>query len=58
VRALVTALIFLGLAAPAAAAPPTVIRTGGPSAPGDPKLAVVAGGKAGKRFTVVNASAA
>ena len=56
-RALLTALIVLGLAAPAAAAaPPTVIRTGGPSAPGDPKLAVVAGGKAGKRFTVVNAS--
>jgi endoglucanase len=58
VRALLTALILLGLAAPApaAAAPPTVIRTGGPSAPGDPKLAVVAGGKAGARFTVVNAS--
>ena len=56
-RAFLTAVVLLGLAAPAAAAsPPTVVRTGGPSAPGDPKVAVVAGGQAGKRFTVVNAS--
>ena len=55
-RALLALALLLIAAAPAAAAPPTVIRTGGPSAPGDPKLAVVAGGKAGKRFTVVNAS--
>ena len=53
-RALLTAALLLALAAPAVAAPRPVIRTGGPSAPGDPKVAVVAGGKAGKRFTVVN----
>jgi hypothetical protein len=56
-RAVLLAVVLLVATAPAAAAaPPTVIRTGGPSAPGDPKLAVVAGGRAGKRFAVVNAS--
>lgn len=45
-------------AAPAVAAPPSAIRTGGPSAPGDSKVAVVAAGTplAGRRFTVVTAS--
>jgi endoglucanase len=57
-RRLVPAAIALGLAAgpPAAAAGavPGVIRTGGPSAPSDPKVAVVASGHrlAGHRFRV------
>jgi hypothetical protein len=56
VLAAVTASVLL--AASAAAAPPDVIRTGGPSAPRDPKVAIVAttGGVAGERFRVVNAS--
>jgi endoglucanase len=46
------------LAASAAAAPPDVIRAGGPSAPRDPKVAIVATAHAvtGHRFRVVNAS--
>ncbi|HET9025768.1 MAG TPA: glycoside hydrolase family 9 protein [Burkholderiaceae bacterium] len=47
-------------AAPATAAPPSVIRTGGPSAPGDAKVAIVASAQslAGKRFRVLDASGA
>ena len=47
----------LGLAAVAVAAPPNVIRTGGPSGPRDPKIAVVAASQrlAGRPFTVVDA---
>lgn len=47
----------LGLAAAAVAVPPNVIRTGGPSGPGDPKIAVVAAAQrlAGRPFTVVDA---
>lgn len=47
----------LACAGPAAAAP-SVIRTGGPSSPGDPKVAVVAGAAplAGRSFSVVAAS--
>jgi hypothetical protein len=43
-----------------AASPPSVIRTGGPSAPGDTKVAIVAsaGNLAGKRFRVLDASGA
>jgi endoglucanase len=49
---------LLACAAPAAAAPPSVIRTGGPSGPGDPKVAVAAAGAplAGRAFTVASAS--
>src|SRR4051794_26151795 len=45
------------IAGSAAAAPADVIRTGGPSAPRDPKVAVVAtsANLAGHRFKVVNA---
>lgn len=44
-------------AGPASAAPPTVVRTGGPSAPADSKVAVVAARTplAGKGFSVVDA---
>jgi endoglucanase len=50
----------LGGAAPTSAAPPSVIRTGGPSAPGDTKVAIVASARnvAGKRFRVLDASGA
>ena len=56
-RRLALAAVALGLAAgapAAAAAVPGVIRTGGPSAPSDPKVAVVAGAHrlAGHRFRV------
>src|SRR4051794_41986336 len=56
-RRLALAAVALGLAAgapAAAAAVPGVIRTGGPSAPSDPKVAVVASGHrlAGHRFRV------
>ena len=46
------------LSGPASAAPPDAIRTGGPSGPHDPKLAVVATSTnvAGHRFRVVNGS--
>lgn len=46
------------LAAPASAAPPDVIRTGGPSRPADAKIAIVATTKSltGKRFRVVDAT--
>ena len=52
------ALALLGIAAAAGfAAAPDVIRTGGPSAPADSKVAVVAtrAGVAGKAFSVVDA---
>lgn len=58
---LTSVLIVVGAAlvsaAPALAAPSDVIRTGGPSAPGDPKVAIVASSKplAGGRFVVVDA---
>jgi hypothetical protein len=58
-RMLVAALVAAACAAgPASAAPPDVIRTGGPSRPADAKVAVVASGKAlaGKRFRVTAAS--
>ena len=44
------------VAAPATAGPPSVIRTGGPSAPGDAKIAIVATRKnlAGSEFTVTD----
>src|SRR3954451_24741532 len=43
---------------PASAAPPDVIRTGGPSRPADSKVAVVASARnlVGKHFRVVDAS--
>jgi hypothetical protein len=46
----------LALPVGAAAAPHDVIRTGGPSAPSDPKVAIVASSDllAGRGFTVVN----
>jgi len=49
---------LLASAVLAAAGPADVIRTGGPSAPGDPKVAIVATSKdvAGRRFHVVGAS--
>jgi hypothetical protein len=57
-RRLVAGLVAAAYAAvPASAAPPDVIRTGGPSRPADAKFAVVASGKAlaGKRFRVTTA---
>jgi hypothetical protein len=53
----VLALLALGLAPPAGAAPPDVIRTGGPSSPADSKVAVVGSSfsLSGRRFTVVDA---
>jgi hypothetical protein len=57
-RRLVAGLVAAAYAAvPASAAPPDVIRTGGPSRPADAKVAVVASGKAlaGKRFRVTTA---
>src|SRR5689334_539199 len=46
------------LAAPASAAPPDVIRTGGPSRPADAKIAIVATTKSlnGKPFRVLDAA--
>ncbi len=60
-RALGLVLIAAAGAAPAAAVaavPPPVIRTGGPSRPADPKIAVVASDRplAGRAFTVVDRS--
>jgi hypothetical protein len=57
---LASAALFLAAALPASAAPPDVIRTGGPSRPGDSKVAIVASSKplSGKRFRVVDASGA
>jgi hypothetical protein len=54
----VAALAALVLAAPAAAAPPDVIRSGGPSRPGQAKVAVVATAHnlVGKRFRVLDES--
>lgn len=51
--------LLLALTAPAAAAAPAdVIRVGGPSAPGDTKIAIVAGGHSfvGQTFTVTDQS--
>ena len=50
----------LAVAGPAAAAPPDVIRTGGPSRPPDAKVAVVATARnlAGKSFRVLDATGA
>ena len=52
----VTAVVLVAsaMAAPAASALPTTIRTGGPSAPGEPKVAIVAADRqlGGDRFTV------
>ncbi len=52
----VTALVVAAAAAPAAVAQPTTIRTGGPSAPGEPKVAVVASDHrlGGQRFEVTS----
>ncbi|MGZ8563840.1 MAG: cellulase N-terminal Ig-like domain-containing protein, partial [Candidatus Limnocylindria bacterium] len=58
-RAAVLALgLSIALTAPASARPPDVIRTGGPSGPHDPKVAIVATSKkvAGHRFRVVTGS--
>jgi endoglucanase len=58
--ALSLAIPLLGAAPPAGAAPapPNVVRTGGPSAPGDAKIAVVGSStnRAGQPFTVVTAT--
>ena len=57
--AALSAMVLSVLAAvPAGDAPPDVIRTGGPSAPGDPKVAVVATSErvVDDRFRVVNGS--
>jgi endoglucanase len=55
---LATVALCAALAGPAWGAPPDVIRTGGPSAPRDPKVAIVATSEnvAGDRFRVVDAS--
>src|SRR4051794_13187553 len=55
---LAIAACMAACSAQAVAAPPSVIRTGGPSRPGDAKVAVVASAQnlAGKRFRVLDAS--
>jgi len=52
--AALAAILFALVAGSALAAPPTTIRTGGPSAQGDPKVAIVSSSEELRRFSVVD----